>query len=215
MSAPAVAAFCPSAPLLVPEVGVGRDPALEVLRTHCHEAISTLIKAEPSVVVVLGATGAPADETAAGSFAPWGVDVRVGGAGQSTLSLPHAIGAWLLDEAGWAGPRWYVVPDTTVPPADDPWGLLVIGDGSATRTAKGPASFDPEGEVFDETVAAALVSGRPASLAELVAPVRIQAQGVPAWHAAARLMSGRTYDARVSADTAPYGVGYFVATWSA
>jgi hypothetical protein len=215
MSDPAVVAFCPSPPLLLPAVGVGPDGALEALRTRCHEAVSALIKPEPGIVVIVGATGTTADETAGGSFAPWGVDVRVGGSGQPTLSLPHAIGAWLLDEAGWTGPRRYAVPDGPTPvPADDAWALLVVADGSVTRTPKAPGAFDPEGEVFDATVAAALASGQPARLAELVAPVRIQAQGVPAWHLAARLMGERTYDARVLADTAPYGVGYVVATWS-
>ncbi len=54
MTAPAVVAFCPSPPLLVPAVGVGHDEELDELRNRCHEAVSDLLKADPSHVVVLG-----------------------------------------------------------------------------------------------------------------------------------------------------------------
>ena len=218
MAAPAVVAFCPSPPLLVPAVGVGPDEALDALRARCHEAVSALLKVQPGVVVVLGASGSAADENASGSFAPWGVDLRVGGPSQHpTLSLPHAVGAWLLDEAGWQGRRQYVVPGGTpsAESAEDVWALLVIADGSATRTPKAPGSFDPDGERFDETVVAALTSGDPSALAALEAPQSVHAQGVPAWHEAARLTAGTTYETVLLADVAPFGVGYFVAVWTA
>jgi hypothetical protein len=144
------------------------------------------------------------------------VDVRVGGpAAEPTLALPQAVGAWLLDEADWQGPRRYVVPGGAANEwSDDVWALLVMADGSATRSLKAPGSFDPAGEVFDATVTAALLSGDPALLAALSAPENVQAQGVPAWHEAARLMTGTTYDPTLLADVAPFGVGYFVAVWT-
>ncbi len=140
-----------------------------------------------------------------------------GSAEQPTLSLPHAVGAWLLDEADWQGRRRYVVPADArlAEPADDDWALLVIADGSATRTPKAPGAFDPDGEAFDATVVAALQSGDPSVLAALSAPQSVQAQGVSAWHEAARLMAGATYHSSVLADAAPFGVGYFVAVWTA
>ncbi|HTY73496.1 MAG TPA: hypothetical protein VMI11_13890 [Actinomycetes bacterium] len=227
------AAYVPSPPLLHPDVGTGPDPQLEALRAACHRAVGGLVDGGPSGVVVLGdladravlAPAAPpggqggharADETSAGTFAPWGVDVRVGAVGVApSLGLAHSIGAWLLDAAGWTGPRSYVAPgDLDALPEGA--ALLVVADGSATRTPKAPGSYDPAGEAFDARVRAALASGDPGRLAALPAEAAraVLAQGVPAWHEAARLLDGRTYRAEVLADSAPFGVGYLVAVWS-
>jgi hypothetical protein len=132
------------------------------------------------------------------------------------LSLPHAVGAWLLDEAGWQGPRRYVVPGSQLASlgGEDVWALLVIADGSNTRSAKAPGAFNPEGELFDAAVAAAIGSGDPSTLETLRAPEGIDAQGVPAWRDVARLAAGRTYAANLMATLAPFGVGYLVATWA-
>lgn len=222
---PLAVAFCPGPPLLVPAVGVGADEALIALRVTCAAAVASLIGAGRAVVVVLGAGDDEVlDEGAAGTFAPWGVDVRVGAPGVvPRLSLALAVGAWLLDDAGWRGRRCYlpagldadVALDAGIASGD--WVLLVVADGSATRTEKAPGSFDPDAAAFDASVAAALASGEAKALAAIDADVaaRVLAAGVPTWHAAADLIAGGTYDAQLLADVAPYGVGYFVALWTA
>lgn len=98
--------------------------------------------------------------------------------------------------------------------------LLVMADGSARRSTAAPGYLDDRAARFDAQVAAALASGAPAALAGLdpVLGAELLASGVPAWHAAATVLASSTtatarFDAALLADMAPYGVGYFVATW--
>jgi hypothetical protein len=221
---PAAVAFCPGPPLLLPAVGVGADAALLSLRAACAAAVTSLLAAGPELVVVLGAGEAQVlDERAGGTFASWGVDFRVGApAAAPRLSLPLAVGAWLLDQAGWRGRRRYLAVASAelaldLEPTSAPWGLLVVADGSATRTEKAPGSLHPEAAAFDASVASGLASGDAKALAAIDAKVGagVLAGGVPAWHATAALIAGATYDAQLLADMAPYGVGYFVALWTA
>jgi hypothetical protein len=205
-------AFCPSPPLLVPEVGVGADPELDKLRTCCREAVASLVADAPAAVVVLGGGDSGGDEEAGGTFAPWGVDRRVGGP-LTTLGLAHSVGAWLLDEVQWQGARRYVVPGE-LDALPEGTALLVVADGSATRTPKAPGSYDPDGEAFDATVGAALVSGDPGLLERLDAGPQLLVQGLEAWHEAGRLLAGGAYRGEVLADLAPFGVGYLVAVWN-
>jgi hypothetical protein len=207
--------------LLVPAVGVGADEALLSLRVRCAAAVASLLALAPEVIVVLGAGDAEVlDEAAGGSFAPWGLDVRVGAPGvRPQLSLPLAVGAWLLDDGGWRGPRRYLGVGSGVRVRVDleRWALLVIADGSASRSDKAPASFHPDAQAFDASVARALASGSGDALAAIDAQagMRVLAAGVPAWPATADLIAGAAYEAEVIVDIAPYGVGYFVALWTA
>jgi hypothetical protein len=93
----------------------------------------------------------------------------------------------------------------------------VLGDGSARRSTSAPGYFDERAADFDAAVASALRSGNPATLCQLDAALggQLLAAGVPAWHAAGQALGQRRYDARLHYDEAPYGVGYFVASWSA
>ncbi len=94
--------------------------------------------------------------------------------------------------------------------------LLVVGDGSATRTAKAPGSFHPEAEAYDASVAAAFASGDPRRLAALDGPLAeaVGAAGARAWGVAAQWWGdAAAATARVDADEAPYGVGYLVGVW--
>ncbi len=167
---------------------------------------------------------------ARGSFRGYGVDAQVqlpggpaNGGNETPLPLPLAVGAWLLDEAGWRGPTTGVtcdprgaLPQPLAALFADPVGLLVMGDGSARRTEKAPGWLDPRAAGYDAAVSAALASGDPQQLStDLALGADLLAAGAPAWHAASRLLSGPVWSAGVSYDDAPYGVGYLVATWSA
>jgi hypothetical protein len=153
----------------------------------------------------------------------------VAGGGGGELELPPAltIGAWLVRDA--LGPRsgargFSVGPDFASSSAavelfrlaeTSDLALVVLGDGSARRSTTAPGYLDERAGAFDATVADALRSGEGHRLEKLDGALadELLAGGVPAWHAAAAVLPDRPYTARLLYDEAPYGVGYFVATW--
>ncbi|KAA1398164.1 hypothetical protein [Aeromicrobium ginsengisoli] len=206
------AAVCPHPPMIIPEVASGAVDDLAALRAACDAAVATLLARRPERVVVLGAgeLAGDLDETAGGTFAAYGVDLHVGGPG-SQLPLSLAVGAWLLDRAGWSGPRTY---STGVPDVDDA-ALLVMADGSAKRSTTAPGFFDDRAEAFDASIAAALASGDSEALAalDLELGVDLWAAGVPALRTLGELTKGADVAANLRVDVAPFGVGYWVADW--
>ena len=156
----------------------------------------------------------------------------------ASLPLSLTVGAWLLTEAlGGAGAAhgWSVAVGTTgvagealagalledaeqIYPGRD-CALLVMADGSARRAPAAPGYLDDRAAPFDAAVAAALASGMPAALAGLDPELgaELLAAGVPAWQVAgavlARAAQSDRYTPSLLFDDAPYGVGYFVATW--
>jgi hypothetical protein len=91
-----------------------------------------------------------------------------------------------------------------------------MGDGSARRCEQSPGYVDPRATAFDAAVAGAFARGDAAALRELDTGLGadLLAAGVPAWRAAGHAATG-PLDAELLYDAAPYGVGYFVATWTA
>jgi hypothetical protein len=219
----AAVAFCPHPPLLVPAVGGGERV---VVRTPAVEAVQWLAARPIQRIVVLG-SGAQAvrfPPGSTGSFAGFGVDVTVrlpGGPGEPgpRLPLPLAVGAWLLEVAGWNRPALALTCDRsgTLPSWDEGSGngLLVMGDGSARRSEKAPGWLDARSAGYDAAISAALASGDPALLAtDLAAGAQLLAAGASAWMATSRILAGTRWAADVTYDDAPYGVGYLVATWA-
>jgi hypothetical protein len=219
-------AFCPSPPLLLPEVaGRAADDTAD-LRRACADALAAVLAPGPTAVVVVGAGegGARYGAGDVGTLRGYGVDLDVPFAGPAApdgrrLPLPHTVGAWLLTGAGWSGPRTGATPDAlagAVREATGPLALLVMGDGSARRTLKAPGHLDPAAEPFDARVAAALRHGDAAALAALDAAEgeRLLADGVLGWRAVGRLVTGRPVSASLRYDAAPFGVGYLVAHWT-
>jgi hypothetical protein len=240
------AAFCPQPPLLVPALAQGAAPQLDTLRAACAAAVGRLYAAGPELLAVVG-SGGPSQGVpvrSRGSFHRYGVDLAVDGGWPGTGAAsgdpagPHGeademplsllIAAWLLGDRPGTPPR----EAFTVAGQEDAAalgsvlarrperiGLLVIGDGSASRTLKAPGHLDPRAEGYDEAVAKALAAADHRTLAGLdpVLSDDLLVAGWPAWHAAAAAAadSGRDYDAELLYDEAPYGVGYFVATWTA
>ncbi|GAB2463413.1 class III extradiol ring-cleavage dioxygenase family protein [Jatrophihabitans fulvus] len=161
-----------------------------------------------------------------------GYEVQLGGVscgGGVPLTPALTVGAHLLHNlAGIRLPALAVsvgddwpggVPVDDVLMSEREVALLVVGDGSARRTEKAPGYLDERAGAHDRDVAAALASGRAFALAGLDADegARQLAAGVPAWRATADLLTraGLTdgWQADVTYDDAPFGVGYFVATW--
>jgi hypothetical protein len=222
----AALAFCPSAPLLHPEVEGGASAETSALRHACDDAVAAMLAVAPEVVVVV-ADGAPPGVRLGpgdvGDLRGFGVDVAIPFSGQvrpggRRIPPAHALGAWLLDRAAFAGERVGVGPGDVgqlLRALPGPVGVLVMGDGSARRTVKAPGYLDETAAPFDAAVTRALASGNAATLAALDSAdgERLLAAGVPAWRAVGEALAGRAVTARLHLAEAPFGVGYLVADW--
>ena len=230
------AAVCPHPPLLVPGLAGANVAELDDLRAACLGAIDAVRVTEPEVLVVVGTGDANRRHPAGsrGSFASYGVDLEVTlpgrnahGGGDHGLPLSLAVGAWLLTESAWTGHVGGLEVDAASSTAEcrrlgavvaqeaDRVGMLVMGDGSARRSAEGPGYPDPRAEVFDAEVVEALRAGDPAGLLAIdpVLAADLQAAGRAAWQVLAGASEDVVFDAEVTYDAAPYGVGYMVAVW--
>ncbi len=218
------AALCPSPPLLSPQV-TGRRPVLPELRAACAEAVRRLVAEESEVVEVIGpaaVTGAwdAASRLDLSAFAPPNASR---GAGSPPLAL--GLGAMLLDQAGYAGPRRLVAIGQ-----DEPAGacarrgaevadgnartaLLVMGDGSARRGLKAPGYLDPRAEGFDTEVERAVRAWDSDALLRLDPALArdLMATGRPAWQVLAGAMPAPAPACEVLYRDDPFGVAYLVA----
>lgn len=200
-------AFVPSAPLLVLP---GDDP-LTAAREAAASLVSELVAATPTSIAVLADADGhiDLDESHGGTLSRYGIDVRAGGE-RAALGLGHTIGAWLLDRAGWAGPRRYVsgldAVDGTV---------LVVADGAACIATTSPRGRDPRGPGFQDDLLAALRSGDAAHLADLDVELAAElwCSGASVLRALGRAARQRQWHAELRYVGAPLGVGYWVARW--
>ncbi|MFD7502815.1 class III extradiol dioxygenase subunit B-like domain-containing protein [Streptomyces sp. NPDC059850] len=235
------AAVCPCPPLLVPEVAAGAAPELDGLRAACLDAVAALAAARPERLIVAG----PAEQAgrgahaqgATGSFRGFGVDVEVrlggaapgGGAVGGPLPPSLAVGAWLLERAGWdvspveglgvgeplEAERCIQVGRKLAASAERV-ALLVMGDGSACRTLKAPGYLDERAAAFDAELARALAAADTAALAALDEQLayELKAAGRAPLQVLAGAAEGAGLKGELRYDEAPYGVGYFVARWA-
>jgi hypothetical protein len=226
------AAVCPHPPLLVPEVASGAAPELDDLRAACQTAIDHLAAADRLLIVgSTSSTGGIAqyDGSAGGTFGAYGAPgVRVG-TGAAVLPLSLAMGGWLVEQSKVAGlPRSYLAVPADASPTrclelgreiaegNDRIGLLVMGDGSARRSEHSPVHLHPRAEIFDTTVAAALARADSAVLAALDPDLatELQAAGRVPWQVLAGVLDSSGLRGDLTYHAAPYGVGYFVATFT-
>jgi hypothetical protein len=239
------AAICPCPPLLAREL-TGQAEVLPELRAACAAAVGSLAAAGPDVIVVTGP-----DEKTAGwdpegrlditAFAPAGVLGPRAGRPAAGVPLSLGIGARLLDEAGYTGPRALhgiaalAAPDDCLRLGDQlarsapRVALLAMGDGSARRSVSAPGYLDERAAPFDAAVERAVRAADLAALATLDPDLaaELMAVGRPAWQvlagalgpagaggdpaAAGGLTPGRLRTEILYCD-APLGVAYLVAT---
>jgi hypothetical protein len=214
--------FVPAAPLLVPEVAGGSAGLDDALRAAGLAAVARALDGGPDEAVVVAAAATPGEwpADATWDFAGFGVP-RTDAAGRPRLPWSLGIGAWLLDECGWDGPRRYVAvgPDLQRR-VDDGLGrsavLIAVGDGSACRTERAPGHLDARAEPFDAAIATALDLGDVAALAGLDDDLAadLLCGSLPVWRWVVAAIDATTVTAAaLDLQVAPYGVGYFVATW--
>ncbi|MET4048280.1 hypothetical protein BJD99_16315 [Rhodococcus sp. 1163] len=232
-------AIVPSPPILVPELtGRSVSEALAV-RTATLEA-GVVLGALADRWIALGVH----DETrtvpsvSRGSFAAYGVDVRVafspaGATAEvdSTIPLAALVAGWIRDHSapdavvdvqlvGRDTPRESCVSigralRKSIDDSTEPWGLLVVADGSTMLTAKAPGSFDPRAEEvqkqIDDALAHADIDALTGLDRQLCAGVGVE--GTAAWQTLAGIVGESEVRPRTLYRGAPFGVGYFVGTW--
>ncbi len=223
---PSAVAFCPCPPLLVPVVAGRAADETAALRAACAATLDAVLAPGPDAVVVVGGDGGGGrfGQGDGGDLRGFGVDLAIPFAGSlrpggRRTPLAHTLGAWLLDEAGYAGVRLGVGPGDLADALGDlpgPVAVLAMGDGSARRSVKAPGSLDEAAAPFDDAVGAALAAGDADALAALDAAegVRLLASGVPTWRAVGAALAGCEVTGRLRAHEAPFGVGYLVADWA-
>lgn len=135
----------------------------------------------------------------------------------------RAAVAWLLEDGPAAvlaaSPGARRVADLLGSPAvaepDDTSGLLVVANGSATRTEKAPGHFDERAAAFDAAIGKALADGDPANLAAIDLDLADALWALPDADVL-RTLGGRVRrvsSVQVDYDDAPYGVQYWVVRW--
>ncbi|OBF97267.1 hypothetical protein A5790_01195 [Mycobacterium sp. 852002-51152_SCH6134967] len=221
-------AIVPSAPVMVPELAGGAAPDLADLR----EAVFTAVAGLPSRWVAVGV--GPCDQVVgpdqAGTFAGYGVDVRVAlspGADGDPVAMPLCalITGWVRGAARpEASAEVRVYSDghdidaalahgerlrAEIGEAGDPVGVLVVADGANTLTPSAPGGFDPDSVPVQTALDDALAGGETAPLARLPASV----VGRVAFGVLAGLVGPGPRSAKELYRGAPYGVGYFTGLW--
>ncbi|TDB75283.1 hypothetical protein [Micromonospora sp. KC723] len=235
------AAVCPHPPLIVPELAGAAAPELDGLRAACDAAVAGLLASDAESVLVVGGDDRDAslDHPFRGTFAPWGLPLEVqlgrlpdGRVGTDRLPLSLLVGAWLLSRRRPEEARrtsWRMATVAHHAPAEEcaargaragsdrPWGLLVMGDGSACRGPQSPGYHDPRAEAYDEGVARALADADAEALLDLdpALSAELRVAGRAPWQvlAGAARAAGGDWRGTLRHHSAPYGVAYLVASW--
>jgi hypothetical protein len=230
------AAFVPSAPILIPEVASGAAEELNDVRAKAIASIQRAAASADHVAIVGAGSRTRLFENGVGTFAGFGVPLTVtidpnsrahAGEQVDEIGVAASIGVWLLDQTQWSGARSVVEigPDESqtrlaelaieLAESASSVALVIVADGSAARTEKAPGYLHPDATHFDVLIEQALASGRAQALADLdrAQAQAVMAAGWPAWQVAALAMQGREIEASCDVADAPFGVGYFVASW--
>jgi hypothetical protein len=222
---------CPHPPLLLPELARGAAGTLDGLLAACDAALADALALRPHRVVVLGAGESTARFAAGarGAAAGFGAPDPAELASAPPLPLSLTVGRFLLTRSQWPGAvEFWSVADRATPGecvalgkglADGPATLfLVLGDGSGVGRNAPPGAAVPAAEPFDDAVWAALCAVDTAALlaVDVAEAQRLKAAGRAAWQVLAGAVdaAGGAWSARARHRESPYGVGYFVVSWS-
>ena len=224
------AAICPPAPLLAREL-TGLDPVIPDLRQACAAAAGQLIKSGPELIAVVGSGPCTAVWPADGRLDLTAFGPPLGLRDEETrppVPLALGLGARLLDEGGYTGPRRL----QSVHPGDPAAaclrlgadlralsgrvGLLVMADGSACRSLRAPGYLDPRAAGFDAALQEAVQAGDPGPLRALDQGLarNLLAAARVTWQVLAGAMPGGAPGGEIHYKDDPFGVFYLVA-WMA
>ena len=234
-------AVLPEPPLLVPELATGAATEPAELRAACVGA-ATRLGASSARWVAVGADAGgrrTVRPPVRGSFVGFGADVVVGLDPASAavpvdpeLPLPLLIAGWVAAAGDVAVSirGELVAPDedpracaelgsalaTEFAADPDPVGLLVVGDGATTHTAKAPGYLDERAGPFDAAVAAALRDADTGALAHLDVGLAtaLHVAGRAPWQVLADAAADRRWRGELLYSAVPYGVAYHVAVWT-
>ncbi|MGH3674716.1 MAG: hypothetical protein ACRDU5_03075 [Mycobacterium sp.] len=219
----------PSAPVLVSELTGAA--AAEV--TDLRDAVLAAVAALPSrwIAVGVGPADAVIGPEHSGTFAGYGVDVRVrlspGPDGRAPAKLPLCalITGWVRGQAkpdAHAEVRMYAGDHSAdaaldrgrrlraeIDGAVDPIGVLIVADGANTLSQRAPGGHDPESIAVQHGLDEALAAGDVAALTRLPATI----VGRVAYQVLAGLTEPAPRSAKELYRGAPYGVGYFAGVW--
>ncbi|WNG90275.1 hypothetical protein C6A87_011190 [Mycobacterium sp. ITM-2016-00317] len=223
-------AIVPSAPLMVPELASSAAAETEDMRAAAVSAAAGLPRRW--IAVGVGPTDSVHDPQTAGTFAGYGVDVRVGLSAPAVTGEPTALPLCALI-AGWL--RGAATPDAEVQvrafggdrdaaaavgtgarlraeldAAPEDVGVLVIADGANTLTPSAPGGYDPAAAPAQDALDDALAAGDTDALTRLPAAIL----GRVAYQVLAGLAGPGPRSADQYYRGAPYGVGYFVGAWT-
>ena len=189
------------APLLLPGVAGSADPLAD-LRASCVQALREISVGADRILALCprDVAGAPAAYH------------RPGCGGEGPLS--EQVAAYLVELAGIGLP---LDVEAATGGADVPvrrgTALLVLGDGTACRSAAAPGYLDERAFDFDDDLATTLAAGDGARLAGLDQDLasELLVTGRRSFAALGRVMSSAEAELRHRED--PFGVTYFVALW--
>lgn len=225
----AAIALTPSAPVLVSELAGAA--AAEVAEFHDAAIAAAATLPDRWIAIGVGPTDLFIEPSARGTFAGYGVDVPVlfspdAPEAISELPLCALIAGWLRGQANPAArvevrvysadhgveaalARGRALRDA-IDEAADPIGVLVVADGANTLTQSAPGGYNPDSEAVQTALDDALATGNAAALTRLPNGVI----GRVAYQILAGLTEPKPLAAKEFVRGAPYGVGYFVGTWT-
>ncbi|MFC5287728.1 class III extradiol dioxygenase subunit B-like domain-containing protein [Actinokineospora guangxiensis] len=220
-------AVLPHPPLLVPELLGGGDAEADAVRAACLAVAGELAACSPSWTAV-GVGASP--PSGVGTFAPFGVDVRVtlrdeDGAPDPGWPLSALIAGWLRGQVGAREVDLRTVAPDLSPDACAERGreligataLLVLGDGSHRHGPRSVGRPDERAAAFDGRVARALADADPHALLALdpAEAAELGAVGRAPWQvlAGAVLADGRRWRSTRAQALTPFGVAYHLAVW--
>ncbi len=224
----AAIALTPAAPVLIPALGGAAAAEVAELTEAARAAAATL--PDRWIAECVGPAHQIIEPDTRGTFAGYGVDLPVALSDQAprqTTDLPLCalMAGWLRSQVN---PRARV--QVRVYPAEldaetavargrdlrtqidadpEPVGVLVIADGANNLTPAAPGGYDPQSEAVQTALDSALATGDTGALIHLPEGIlgrvayQVLAGLAPRPAAAVQLACG-----------APYGVGYFVGTWT-
>jgi hypothetical protein len=210
--------FIPSTPLLVPDLA---GPALgepDAFRGATRDVVDAVLSTEPDRVVVVAPCPPPILNGAnpIWDFSGFGLP-RPDALGTRPLPWQLGLGAWLLDDRGWAGSREYVgALSSAVDLGGGRTAYLAVGDGSVYFASQLPDGAEAERDAFDTGAARAVADGDVALLAKVAGMTSdtIGANGPAVWrYVAAVVGDAMISTARLMYDAAPFGVRYIAGWW--